>query len=71
MSGILRNASLAGAMMGVLCGDDSKASNKWKKRYLEKVPGISFPEDFDALPEEEKTKRLDRAIQAGLSEKGR
>ncbi len=66
----IRSAAMAGLAMGLMCGDDIKASNKWKKRYLEKVPGISFPDDFDELPEKEQTRRLDLAIQCGLN-KGR
>jgi len=37
--------------------------NRWKKRYLSYIPGIEFPDDFDSLPEEEKARRLDKAIE--------
>lgn len=38
----------------------------WKKRMLKTQHGVSFPDDFDSLPEDEKLKRLNGAINIGL-----
>ena len=49
------------AMAGVLC-KTPKEKNDFRKRMLSTVNGISFPDDFDTLPEEERTRRLDNAL---------
>ena len=54
------------ASMGELFAETPKEKNDWKKRMLNTQHGITFPEDFDDLPEEERTKRLDAAIEVGL-----
>lgn len=48
---------------GVLC-DNVVDRNKWKKRMLSTIHGVDFPADFDSLPEDEKQKRLDKALEA-------
>ena len=53
------------ATLGEIFGDTDKAKNDWKKRMLKAGlgdKGLTFPEDWDTLTEEEKTKRLDGAI---------
>jgi len=51
------------AMLGNLeHPSDIKKQNAWKVRMLSQVHGISFPDDFNELPEEEKQRRLDGAI---------
>lgn len=50
------------ARMGDVLGNDQKEANQFKKRILGTVPGVDMPEDFDSLPEEEKARRLDGAI---------
>jgi len=45
------------AMMAGMIG-----GNKSKARVLGAIPGVIMPDDFDSLSEEEKTKRLDGAI---------
>jgi len=62
----LQTVSAASAMFGVICGDDKETATKYQKKFLEKVPGINFPEGFDDLPLEEREKRLSGAINAGL-----
>jgi len=52
------------AKLGELFCDKPEDKNAWKKRMLSTVPGVDFPDDFNALPEEEKQKRLDGAIAA-------
>ena len=61
MSDILKSASMV-AMFGELLCDNQKEKNDWKKRMLNVVPGMNFPEDWDDLSEDEKQKRLDKAI---------
>ena len=49
-------------------GKDPASVNKWQKRFFEAgVPGISFPDDWDELPEEEKERRLQGVIKEGLA----
>jgi len=45
--------------MAAIMAPDQKAANESRRRILEATPGISFPDDWDTLPEEEKTRRLD------------
>jgi len=61
MSDILKSASMV-AMFGELLCDSPKEKNDWKKRMLNTVPGMNFPEDWDDLSEDEKQSRLDKAI---------
>ena len=50
------------ARMGEMMTDTPEDETKWKKRMLGTIDGISFPDDFDGLPEDEKKRRLDEAI---------
>lgn len=63
---ILKMASTVAMMSEVLCKTQEE-KNDWKKRMLKAVPGISFPDDFDSLPEAEKQKRLDKVIELNIS----
>jgi hypothetical protein len=54
------------AKLGDIFCEKPEEKNQWKKRFISKVEGIDFPEDFDNLPEAEKQKRLDGAINIGL-----
>lgn len=60
------------AALGDLMTDGSlEESNAWKKKMLlaasptlpDGSSALSFPDDFDTLPEEEKAKRLDQVIE--------
>lgn len=62
---MLKSISLIAAL-GDMMGRKPEEKNAWKKRFIEKVPGIIMPDDFDSLPEAEKKRRLDGAIQIGL-----
>lgn len=64
----LKIPSLIATLGDVFCETDED-KNKWKKRFIEKIPGIDFPEDFDTLPEDEKKRRLDKVIALGLKDK--
>ena len=49
-------------------GKDPASVNKWQKKFFEAgVPGISFPDNWDELPEEEKERRLQGVIKEGLA----
>ena len=55
----LKTVSMVSAMFGLMSkGQDQKKTNDQKKRFFDKVQGINFPEDWNNLPEEEKSKRL-------------
>ena len=49
------------AAFGDVFGETQEDANAWKSRML-KAGGVSFPDDFDQLPEDEKQRRLDGAI---------
>jgi len=54
------------AMLGSLLTNDQAEANTFKKRMLTAGlgdAGLSFPDDFDQLPEEEKQRRLDGALE--------
>lgn len=51
------------AAFGEILAPDQAARNDWKKRMMEAgLPGIDFPEDWDQLTEDEKTRRIDGAL---------
>jgi hypothetical protein len=53
------------ASIGDLFGDTTKEKNDWKARMLRaglEGHGLIMPDDWDSLPETEKTKRLDAII---------
>lgn len=53
------------AKIGEFFGNTKKEKNDWKKRMLKAGLGnnLMLPDDWDSLPEEEKAKRLDGAIE--------
>lgn len=51
------------AKMGDILCEKQEDKLDWKKRMLGTVPGIDFPKDWENLPEEEKQRRLDGAIE--------
>jgi hypothetical protein len=57
-------AGMAKAMS--LFTDNQADANKAQKRIMAAgLPGIQFPADWDALPEAEKKRRMDKALEAG------
>ncbi len=54
------------ASLGNMLGRTKADEIAWKKRMLKTQQGISFPADFDSLPEDEQLKRLDGVINVGL-----
>ena len=57
----LKAVGAVSALGGIFC-KTPKEKNDWKKRMLSTVNGLSFPDNFDSLPEEERTRRLDMAL---------
>jgi len=61
-------ASKVSKLFEITEGGASAIVNKWQKKFFEAgVPGISFPDDWDELPEEEKERRLQGVIKEGLA----
>ena len=64
---MLKTVSMVSAMFGLMCNKgEEKTKNKYQKKFFDKVQGISFPDDWDNLSEEEKSKRLNGATKIGL-----
>ena len=57
----LKTVSMVSAMFGLLAQKEDKSKvNAQKKRFFDNVQGLSFPDDWNDLPEEEKSKRLEK-----------
>ena len=57
----LKTVSMVSAMFGVLTqGEEKQKINAQKKRFFDNVQGLSFPDNWNDLPEEEKSKRLEK-----------
>ena len=52
-----KSVGMAMTLGGLICNTQEE-KNKFKKRMLDAINGISFPENWDTLSEEEKAKRL-------------
>ena len=59
MNDQLKTVGMVSAMIGIMSGDDREGKVKHQKRFFETVNGISFPDDWDSLPLEEKERRLE------------
>ena len=59
---VLKFASTV-AKLGSLFHTEKEDQNNWKKRMLNTVDGVSFPDNWDSLSEDEKEKRLNKAIE--------
>jgi hypothetical protein len=57
----LKTVSMVSAMFGLMTqGEDKQKINSQKKRFFDNVQGLNFPDDWNDLPEEEKSKRLEK-----------
>ena len=57
----LKTVSMVSSMFGVLMHKEDKSKvNAQKKRFFDNVQGLNFPDDWNDLPEEEKSKRLEK-----------
>ena len=64
-TGTFDGLRMVAAFGDILC-DTPKEKNDWKKRMMKASlgGGVNFPDEWDRLPEEEKTRRLDGALGA-------
>ena len=60
------NALIGIAKIGDILCDTPKEKNEWKVRMMKASlgEGVNFPDDWNGLPEEEKTRRLNGALDA-------
>jgi len=65
---MLKTTSMVSMMFGLLATDKDKELAQ-KKRFFE-IAGLSFPEDWDSLSNEEKEKRIKAVEQFGLKNEG-
>jgi len=61
----LKGALMVSKFMELMQGEDITQSNKQQKRIFDTVQGLSFPDNWDSLPEVEKTKRLNMIKEIG------
>lgn len=65
-SGMLKTVAMVAALGQVFCSGE-KEQNDWKLRMMKAGltnQGLSVPDNFDSLPESERTRRLDAALAA-------
>ena len=61
----LKSVAMVALMGNIIHAGDQKAANDWKARMLKaglENQGLIMPDDWDQLPEDEKTRRLDAVI---------
>ena len=66
MNDQLKTAAMVSAMFGIMSGDDREGKVKYQKKFFETVKGLSFPDDWDSLPLEEKERRLEEVQKLAL-----
>ena len=63
--------SAVSRMFAAVEGDaDSKEHIEQRSRFYRTIPELSFPEDWEELPLEEKRRRLDELDKVGLNQEG-
>ena len=63
----LKTVSLISTTFGLMCqNEDQKKVNDQKKRFFNQVEGLNFPDNWNELPEDEKTRRLNQVETIGL-----
>jgi len=63
---VMKTTAMVSKLFGLLSTGDERAIEQ-KKRFFE-IAGCTFPEDWNSLSLEEKTKRINKAEQFGLGE---
>lgn len=64
----LKTVGTMSAIFGLMSqGDDKKKINEQKKRFFNNVDGLNFPDDWNALTENEKSKRLAKVEQVAIN----
>lgn len=62
----MKNVAFAAKVGEIFC-DDQKSKNDWKMRMLKaglESKGLSFPDDWDSLTEDEKERRLNGSLES-------
>ena len=67
MNDQLKTVGMVSALFGIMSGDDREGKVKYQKKFFETVKGISFPDDWDSLPLEEKERRLEGVQKLALN----
>jgi len=69
----LKTVSMVSALFEIMSNDKDpkqrESKVKQQKKFFETIPGISFPEDWDQLPIEEREKRLKKIQDFNLKNK--
>ncbi len=69
-SSVLQFTGVVAALGDIFC-DEQKDRNDWKVRMLKAgLSGLSIPDNWDALSEDEKQLRLNRVIEVSQEERG-
>ena len=63
----LKTVGMVSALFGIMSGDDREGKVKYQKKFFETVKGLSFPDDCDSLPLEEKERRLEGVQKLALN----
>jgi hypothetical protein len=64
----LKTVSMVSAIFGMMTQTEDKSKvNAQKKKFFDNVQGLNFPEDWETLPEEEKSKRLEKIENLNLN----
>ena len=63
---MMKTTAMVSKLFGLLSTGDERAMEQ-KKRFFE-IAGCTFPDDWNSLSLEEKTKRINKAEQFGLGE---
>ena len=63
----LKTVGMVSALFGIMSGDDREGKVKYQKKFFETVKGLSFPDDWDSLPLEEKERRLEGVQKLALN----
>jgi hypothetical protein len=70
----LKTVSMVSALFEIMSNDKDpkqrESKVKQQKKFFETIPGISFPEDWDQLPIEEREKRLKKIQDFNLKKGG-
>jgi len=70
----LKTASMVSALFGIMSNDknpkERESKVKFQKKFFATIPGITFPDDWDQLPIEEREKRLKKIQDFNLKRKG-
>ena len=64
---------MVSALFGIMSNDkdpkERESKVKYQKKFFETIPGITFPDDWDQLPIEEREKRLKKIQDFNLKRK--